>query len=316
MNKVRLTRLIRKIITIAICIWLIGYSLASALTGLYLMGSLKTFDPRINPAGYGVADYGDVRIASRDHPLMLAGWYLPNAQQNNKNITAQSRAVVLVHGKDASRTQEMQGHFTEFAAALHRRGFAILMIELRGHGQSDYGPLTFGVRERLDVLGAVDWLHAKGFAAGRIGVLGVSMGAASSLGAFADDDAGLIGAVVSDCSFANFDALVHGQWTKATGLAGAFAGPGIALAQWVSGADFRQARPLDDVGRIAAAHKPVLFIQGTRDILVPVQEGRALHAADPASDYWEVADAPHGASYRQQPVAYVERVAAFFAAHL
>lgn len=310
MNISYLLRPARKVITIAVCVWLIGYLLASALTGLYLMGALHTFDPRITPAGYGVSDYRDVRIASRDRPLMLAGWYLPS------DSGRLDRAVVLVHGKDASRTQEMQGQFTEFAAALHRRGFAILMIELRGHGQSDYGPLTFGVRERLDVLGAVDWLHTQGFGAGHIGVLGVSMGAASSLGAFANDDAGLIGAAVSDCGFADFDAMVRFQWSRITRLPGTFAAPGIALAQAVSGADLRQARPIDDVARLAAAHKPVLFIHGTRDALVPVQEGRALHAAYPSADYWEVDEAQHGASYRQQPKAYVERVAAFFAAHL
>lgn len=322
MKTAQLTRLVRKVITIAVCVWLMAYVLASALTGLYLMGALQTFDPRITPAGYGVREYTDVRIPSRDRPLTLAGWYLPSPG----GVTAQSQAVVLVHGKDASRTQEMQGHFVEFAAALHRHGFAIVMVELRGHGQSDYGPLTFGVRERLDVLGAVDWLRAQGFAAGRIGVLGVSMGAASSLGAFADDEAGLIGAVVADCSFADFDAMVRFQWSRVTGLPGSFASPGIALAQSVSGADFRMARPVDDVVRITAAqqtaaqqtaaHKPVLFIHGAQDVLVPVQESRTLHAAYPASEYWEVADAQHGASYRQQPKAYVERVAAFFAAHL
>ena len=141
MSKSRPFRVFVRVLKIAISIWLIGYVLSSVLTGLYLLGALHTFDPRITPAGYGVADYEEVRLPSRDPSLMLAGWYLPNASSQ--------RAVVLVHGKDASRTQEMQGQFTEFAAALHRRGFAILMIELRGHGQSDYGPLTFGQRERL-----------------------------------------------------------------------------------------------------------------------------------------------------------------------
>ena len=308
MSKSRPFRVFVRVLKIAISIWLIGYVLSSVLTGLYLLGALHTFDPRITPAGYGVADYEEVRLPSRDPSLMLAGWYLPNASSQ--------RAVVLVHGKDASRTQEMQGQFTEFAAALHRRGFAILMIELRGHGQSDYGPLTFGQRERLDVLGAVDWLHARGFAAGRIGVLGVSMGAASALGAFADDEIGLIGAVVSDCSYADFDAMVHFQWSRITGLPGSLAWPGIALAQWMNKTDFRASRPIDDLARIAAAHKLVLLIHGSNDLLVPVREGRTLHEVYPAATYWEVAGAQHGASYRQQPKEYVERVAAFFASML
>jgi dipeptidyl aminopeptidase/acylaminoacyl peptidase len=50
------------------------------------------------------------------------------------------------------------------------------MIDLRGHGGSSTARLTYGARESQDVLGAVDWLRARGH--GRIGVLGASMGAA------------------------------------------------------------------------------------------------------------------------------------------
>ncbi len=305
----RVGAFVRRIISVVLIACVVVYGLANALTGLYLMGALRTFNPKITPAQYGITDYQDVRIASRDKPLMLAGWYLPNHAAHN--------GVLLVHGKDASRTQEMQGRFTEFAAALHKRGFAVLMIELRGHGQSDYGPLTFGVREKLDVLGAVDWLHEQaGFAAGHIGILGVSMGAASSLGALAVDlDQGhdhLIGAVVADCSFAEFEPMVRFQWTRVTQLSGSLAWPGLQLARAVTGADFAAARPIDDIVQIARAHKPVLLIHGTRDMLVPVEESRKLHAADSEAEYWEVEGAQHGGSYRHNPAAYVERVAQFF----
>jgi alpha/beta superfamily hydrolase len=60
---------------------------------------------------------------------------------------------------------------------------------LRGHGQSADAPFTFGIYERRDVEGAIDWLKSQGFESGKIGVLGVSMGAASVIGAAAGDRA-------------------------------------------------------------------------------------------------------------------------------
>ena len=137
----------------------------------------------------------------------IAGWFIPSGESR--------RAIVLVHGKDANRTRELDrdlgddvpGEFPDLAAALSGRGFAVLMIDLRGHGQSGPARFGFGRTERLDVLGAVDWLVARGFRPGRIGVLGISMGAATGIGAASEDDR--IGALVADSSFAEAAPLLE-----------------------------------------------------------------------------------------------------------
>src|SRR5439155_8049282 len=133
---------------------------------------------------------GDVRIA---------GWYLPRAGCR--------RAVVLAHGASVNRWIEFGGGFLHLAVALHARGFSVLMIDMRAHGESEGERVSFGVEERRDIMGAVDWLKGQGFAPGSVGVLGVSMGAAAGIGATADDPD--IGALVADCSFASMDALVR-----------------------------------------------------------------------------------------------------------
>jgi fermentation-respiration switch protein FrsA (DUF1100 family) len=71
---------------------------------------------------------------------------------------------------------------------------------------------------------------------------------------------------------------------------------------------------MDDMRKLVG--RPVMMIHGTDDILVPVAQGRMLHAANPRAVYWEVGEASHGQSYRQNPKMYVERVAAFFSEHL
>jgi len=93
------------------------------------------------------------------------------------------RAIILVHGRDNSRTNGFCDQFVSFANQLHKAGFSVLMIDLRGHGQSADSRYTFGIKERQDILGGVDWLEGRGYQPGKIGVLGYSLGAGSVIGA-------------------------------------------------------------------------------------------------------------------------------------
>ncbi len=255
------------------------------------------------PADFG-ARFDEVRFPARGGDVEIAGWYLPQPET--------SRAVILVHGKDSSRSTEFQGRFSEFAAQLHKRGFAVVMIDLRGHGASGDARFSFGLAERRDILGAVDWLITQGFRPGSIGVLGVSMGAASAIGATAEEPA--IGALVADCSYADIRPLMERHWTKASGLPDIFLPSTLFMGRFVLGMDLTTARPVTEIDDIAP--RPVLIIHGDADAFTPVEHGRALAAAAPTAEYWEVPGAGHARSYEVDPQRYVERVAGFFAQHL
>ena len=97
------------------------------------------------------------------------------------------------------------------------------MIDLRGHGQSGDARFTFGLMERRDVMGAADWLKTQGFKPGSIGALGVSLGAASTVGAAAEDTD--IGAAVVDSGFAEWCPVMYANWNSATGLPDALIPP-------------------------------------------------------------------------------------------
>ena len=133
----------------------------------------RQFDPDHNPDRYNLT-YEDVSIQSRDGEATLAGWFIPHE--------ASSLAVLMVHGNNASRTREYDDEFPRMGAMLHQAGFNVLMIDLRGHGKSSDGRVSFGIHERYDVAGAVDWLLDQGFRPGSIGVLGISLGSAASIG--------------------------------------------------------------------------------------------------------------------------------------
>lgn len=261
-------------------------------------------DAEVNtPATFG-ARFEEVRFPARSGDVEIAAWYLPQPDS--------ARAVILVHGKDSSRSTEFQGRFSEFAARLYERGFAILMIDLRGHGASGDARFSFGLAERRDILGAVDWLMTNGFRAGSIGVLGVSMGAASAIGAAAEDPA--IGALVADCSYAEIEPLIRRHWRTASGLPDIFLPSTLFMGRFVLGIDLTTARPVTEIDDIAP--RPVLIIHGDADAFTPVENGRALAAAAPGAEYWEVPGAGHARSYDIDPQRYVDRVAGFFERHL
>ncbi len=244
----------------------------------------RRFDAQNTPARLGLA-FDEVRFPSRGGEVQIAGWYIPRA--------AGDRALVLVHGRDASRTFEFGGRFVELAAALHRCGYPVLMIDLRGHGQSGDGRYGFGLKERCDVQGAVDWLLHKGLAPGRIGVLGVSLGAASAIGAMADEPR--IGALVTDSGFADFAPLLQAHWRADTRLPVLLQPSALFMARVLFGIDLRASRPFQEVNRIAP--RPMFFIHSAADALVPVSNVEQLAAAAPSAETWVVSGSEHARIY-------------------
>lgn len=294
----RLRRVLARVALTAALLLLAAYLGISAIAANTLTVPRRVFGSE-TPAAHSVA-YQDVRFPSADDGLSIAGWYMPREGSR--------KAVVLVHGWNGSRTSEFKGDFVDFGAALQRRGFAVLMIDMRGHGQSDDSHFSFGIAERRDVEGAIEWLKAQGFEPGSIGALGVSMGGATTIGAtFENAD---IGALVADCSFADVYPLIESKWTTQTPLPQIFLPSTLLMARLLFGYDLSASRPVDEIAHIAP--RPVLIIHGTDDAFTPLDHAHQLKAAAPSAEYWEVPGAAHGGSYQADPAAYVERVAAFF----
>lgn len=291
-------RLLARFVVGLVTLLLVAYLAISVLAAIILTTPGRA-PLNETPAAFNLP-FQDLRFPARGGDVQIAGWYIPQPSAG--------RAVVLVHGKDSSRASEFQGDFIDLAAALHRRGFAVLMIDMRGHGQSGASHLSFGVNEQRDIMGAVDWLEGQGFRPGSVGVLGVSMGAASSILATAADPD--IGALVADCGYAEVEPLIRQEWRGASGLPEFFLPSTLMIGRLMFGANIAASRPVDVIDAIAA--RPVLIVHGAADTLIPVAHAEQLKAADPSAELWVVPGAGHAGSYRADPQAYVERVAGFF----
>lgn len=248
-----------------------------------------------------VAGARTVHFPSRDGRARIAAWY-----RRPGHCTA---AVVFVHGKDTCRGEELRTGCGPLAEALAAAGIALLRIDLRGHGSSSAGRLTYGQAERHDVLGAVDWLRAQGHR--RIGVLGASMGAASALLAAAEEPA--IAALVADSPFADFGTMIERQYAQQCRLPAWFLPGALAVARVLTGVDLLRLRPLAVAPALQG--RPVLVIHSEGDRFIPAADGRAIASAAGAA-LWATPTAGHVGSYRALPAAYTAKVLGFFRQHL
>jgi dienelactone hydrolase len=149
-----------------------------ALTKLMLVGRRAPLDR--TPAAVGLK-FDDVTFTASDG-VPLRGWFIP------REGAEPGPAVVFVHGWLWNRLGNVAGQvpvpdkdvdFLPAARGLHDAGYHVLLFDLRWHGASGRGkaPLTFGVHEARDFVGAVNYLRSRRDVDGeRIGAIGCSMG--------------------------------------------------------------------------------------------------------------------------------------------
>ena len=306
-----------------IILWVVGALLLLVLIAYFGIGAVaaniltqpkRVFDPSLNPGVYDL-EYEDVRFPARGDGLEIAAWYIPSAQNE--------RAIILVHGRDNSRTNGFVDQFVPFASKLHEAGFSVMLIDLRGHGESADARFTFGILERQDVLGAVDWLEGQGYQPGKIGVLGYSLGAASVIGAASEETD--IGAIWIDSAFADVKSVIEGSWQQESGLPQVFLQSTLWMIRLLFGYDIAASLPVDEIGSIAP--RPIFIAHCAQDRMIPIAHMDRLLAAAQNTQSWVIQNCDqntlpepileekynyHAIGYPIQPEDYAARVIQFF----
>ena len=225
--------------------------------------------------------------------VALAASYWPGAREN-------APGLLIVHGLSATR-RVIECNAEWFAA----QGYAVLTIDLRGHGESGRAHHTFGWTESYDAHAAFAWLkHRQGGAA--VAAVGISMGGAALL-------LGPLGpvpaqALVLQGVFSTFRRTVRQRLAFAAGL-----GVGWLLEPLLS----LQTRPRLGVWPSRMAPKtilstigcPVFVMGGEKDRFTPVDETRELFdAVAGAKRLWVVPHLGHGGISDIASTEYRERV--------
>jgi alpha-beta hydrolase superfamily lysophospholipase len=275
-----------------------GTVLGIGLYGADEMISRRTPDVCTDPTDYGLA-YENVEFAARDG-VRLRGWFIPADSASPARGT-----VIFCHGHGGSMDPDIK-----YAPWFHQAGYNVLMFDFRGHGSSDGRRVSMGALERLDLLGAADYLRGRGIE--RVGVLGFSMGGAVAMSTAPHSEA--IATVVSDGGFARLERAVTAG-ARQRGLP-AFLVPIFGrLVVWLAGlrlgVRLSEADPIRWVDKIAP--RALFIIHGGRDSYLSVEEARELYrrAGEP-KELWIVPEASHRRVDAHRPREYQQRLLDFF----
>jgi uncharacterized protein len=215
-------------------------------------------------------------------------------------------AILLLHGVRANRLDML-----ERARFLERAGYSVLLIDLPGHGESTGNRITFGSREAVGIAAALGFLR-RDLPGERLGVIGVSLGAASLVLA---NPRPAPEAVILESMYPTIEEAVADRLAIRFGPAGARLSP---LLLWQLplqlGITARELRPID---KIAALGSPVLIASGTIDQQTSWAETQRIYsAALPPKELWAVAGAAHVDLCQYATREYKARVLRFFSKYL
>lgn len=232
----------------------------------------------------------EVAFPARDG-TRLSGWYVPHPRARG--------AILLCHGIYSTRMAMLSK-----ARLLHRWGYASLLFDFRGRGQSQ-GDCTIGFLEHLDVLGGLDFLRSQVPGLPLAG-LGESLGASSLLQAMAAEG-GLRCACLEAC-FASLEEAVAARAPRRQ--VGAIA----RRLERTYGLPILEVSPQEHVRRV---EQPLLFIHDSLDWCVPLEASRRLaRAAAGPSQLWVAPWTLHTRAALMAPREYAYRVGGFLGEYL
>jgi alpha-beta hydrolase superfamily lysophospholipase len=288
----------RIVITIVILTGLLLF-VVLPIGGSFLITNSRFHFPERGPqraADVGL-DVENVDFTSKDG-ISLKGWW--NSGEDDNPV------IIFCHGLNRSRLEML-----ERAAEARKRGYGVLLFDMRNHGASGNAYTTLGIHEANDVCAAGDVVRKR--APGRRELLwGVSLGASTALLAVKQCD-GFSG-VVSDSAFVSFrDTISHHFQLYFHLPAFPIANMIIALTGWRMGIN-------PDDGDVEAAIKtfgavPLLVIAGGRDRRMPPNVAQKLYDAStsPLKQFLLIPDATHGEAFRTDRERYLDAVFRFFA---
>ena len=218
------------------------------------------------------------------------GEHVPALLNLPLNAKAPYPCVIAQHGYSGNKKDNLI-----FSLKLARLGYAMFAIDAQYHGERKrQGKDIFSlniiedvkaiIQTVIDLRRALDYLETRPeIDSSRIGYVGISMG-------------GVLGSI-----FSGVDERVKcpilivggGGWRTLVSLSQI--GPAIVMRKYIEQnhidmdevvREFDNVEPLNFIGRVSP--RPVLFINGKRDIIVPVETNKLLHdaAREPKTIVW------------------------------
>ncbi len=244
----------------------------------------------------------DVFINSHDK-LRLHGRLITHKNPPQKGL------AILAHGYHSSGRRDLAIQ----AKGIYEDGYDILLISQRGHGKSEGKYLTFGVKERIDILSWCEYAN-KRFTSPEIALVGLSMGGATVLMASELNLPENVKCIVSDCAFSSpYEITLHGLRNKKAPRY-----PTIFFMNFwcrvLAHFDLKQASAL---GALKKNTRPILLFHGELDRYVPTEMSIAnSESGGKLTELVIVPNARHAQSVYYDTDGYIKKLLDFLDEHI
>ncbi len=239
-----------------------------------------------------------------DNTNELTGTYI---SYNNEN----KKSVIIIHGLYQNRSMAMN-----YIDIYRQLGFNILLIDLRGHGESD-GVITWGQTEIKDIDMWCDFLRqTKGQEI--VGIHGISLGGAFSLlhSGLSEHPADFY---VEDSSYSDLKSLYYNhlhnmiQLPNDSKILDVLWLYSQICMYWHTGATLDKLSPLKAVEQ---SHAPTLFLHNDTDELIPPQTLSELYDACSAPKQMHMfKNSTHAQAISDYPEEYLQTISSFLSAN-
>jgi uncharacterized protein len=283
----------------------------SLIIGAYLFLSRFGYDSLTLPSGVmtgePTGEFEEVTFKPRGDEYTVYAFYLSGEPD--------FPALISVHGYRGSRHDS---YHIDRAQALRDLGYTVLSLDLSDHAGDTVGDgrIGMGYSERWDVLGGYDYLLTRGFTPNKIGLVGESLGASTSLLAAAVEPR--IRAVWADSGYARAtDAIAdRGKQSGYPALIVPLIPGGVIWGWLVTGDQLWEAAPVDVGANLAANKQAIYLVHCQNDSTVLSYHGLALYEAYTAAHvdvtFWDVPELEHVAAFVYQREEYLRRLDSFF----
>lgn len=241
----------------------------------------------------------DVYCQSEDG-LRLHATYIP--REGSKKL------VICFHGY----TSEGMKDYGALSNFYLKRGFGLLLVDARAHGQSEGKYIGFGCLDRQDALHWIAWAIKECGEDVKIMMHGISMGGATVLMASGLKLPAQVKGIVSDCGFTSpkdvFTHVLHSMYHLP-------AFPVMQIADYVNRKKAGYGMDECNAAReVRKATVPILMIHGDADTFVPSSMCEEIYEnCNSPKKKLIVEGAAHGESYYKDTEAYENALSEFIA---
>lgn len=197
---------------------------------------------------------------------------------------------------------------------LQNEGYNVILVDQRAHFHSGGHTITYGIRERRDVLSWIKYANERFGLDKTIYLFGISMGATTVVMASGLNLPDNVKMICADCPFSSPRDIIYyvaKRWYKFPNLLWAL----IRASALVYG-HLIIPRNITAANAVKNTNKPILLIHGEADYFVPKEMSEKIKQSNP--DCVELHTFPgayHGVSYFADPERYISIVRDFIERH-